>query len=674
MILLVLILVIGQGMLYAWLLLYQKAYLEKTTRAEVAATASHIAELASKDISDKTLDQFIDSILKGGLVMSVKITGPDGKTKIKNASSGPGGSGERGFSPFFIFYIDPVNSVTAPLDQGALGAGKVELTYSGEHVNEIMGRFLFLPPVMQATILILMVFAITWSFRKKISKPVDQINGAIEKIVSGDLTVEVPEGGDDEIGSIAGGFRFLIERFSTSIARLNSLSVNVATAMGQLMETFNSISDAARTQAKSINKVVSAVKAAHESQLKTTDNTDKLSRASSENVSSLLEMKAAADEISASMERLFRSTADSYAMVAEMTQTAKAIAGNASEVSVVVEYTTTAVEQINASLNTVQENTKTSSELTALVRRLLTERGTLAVADAIAAMEKIVEEVGHSADVINRLDERSKDIEKVLSVIKEVTEKTNLLSLNAAILASQAGEYGKGFSVVADEIRSLSDKTSSSAKDIADIVQVIQSEIHGVADAVHGAVKRVEEGKALILESGDAIRETLEVAQKSAQTAKIVEDAAEEQAGGLSQIRLSMENISLMIEQVVKATEEAKRGSSQMLDSISDVKEVAEFVKKGTDEHALGTNVISNNLELTMEMVSGIDAAAQSQMKGNEKIMDAVKHMEGAGESVLKDIEDITLSFNTLKDEIEMLKEEMGAFKTKNSERSAGVS
>ncbi|MCL4476914.1 MAG: methyl-accepting chemotaxis protein, partial [Nitrospirae bacterium] len=434
----------------------------------------------------------------------------------------------------------------------------------------------------------------------------------------------------------------------------------------------NNVGEAARKQSRSVDDMISAVRAANDAQARTTENADKLSLASSENVSSLLEMRSAAEEIASSTGRLFKSAGDSYAMIAEMSQTSKAIAESAGEVSRAVENTSSSVEEISASLNAVRENTRKSSELTSQVRMLLTDRGTHAVADAIEAMEEIVEEVDHSAKIITTLEERSKNIEKILSVIREVTEKTNLLSLNAAILAAQAGEYGKGFSVVADEIRSLSDRTSSSARDIAGIVRTIQSEIHEAVTSISSGVKKVEEGKDLIMRTGEAIGETVEAAQKSSRMATVVEKATEEQAEGLKQIRLSMENVRVMIEQVAKATDEERKGSSHMLDSISDVKEVAEIVKKGTEEHAGGTNVISRNLELTQEMVSQISRSAQNQKKVNEGIVGAVEQMKKAGLSTVRDLEEVTVSFNTLRDEVEVLKREMESFKTGNPGKEKG--
>lgn len=663
-VIILLILVVGQGILYTWLLLYQKSYLEERLRGEMEATAGQIAETTSARGSDsQTLDQFLETLLKGGLIISVKVTDREGNTTVmKSAPERSTGDPKGGLSPFSVFYIPRVNTLSVPS-----GKGSVEIVYSGRSVNEMMKRFLVIPPVMQSLTFALVIYAIVKFFTVKVGKPVELINNALGKVTAGDLTVEVPDVGKDEVASIGSGLRFLIERLSSAIVRFNSLSGHVATAMGQLTGTLKNVSDAAKKQSTAIDGVISVIRAANDAQVGTTENTEKLSHVSSENVSSLLEMKSAAEEIALSTGRLFKSTEDSYAMIAEMSQTSKGIAESAGEVSRAVESTSASVEEISASLNAVRDNTKKSSELTSRVRMLLTDRGTLAVADAIEAMEEITDEVNRFAEIVTRLDLRSGDIEKVLSVIKEVTEKTNLLSLNAAILAAQAGEYGTGFSVVADEIRSLSDRTSSSAREIAGIVGSIRSEIHEAVNSIHTGVKKVEEGKDLILKSGEAMGETLEAAQKSAQMAAVVEKATTEQAEGLRQIRLSMENVRLMIDQVAKATEEERKGSSHMLDSISDVKEVAELVKKGTEEHAGGTKIISRNLELTLEMVSQINQAAQKQHTVNKGIIDAVEQMKNAGVSATRDLEDVTRLFNSLREEVEVLKKEMETFKTGNT-------
>lgn len=659
-----LILVVGQGALWLWFAQSQKTYHAESLREKIGTAGGLVAqfsETAMQSYDFRSLDQYLDALSKDEDILSVTILDKDGK--VFREKTFRAGSVQRSLNPFFIRWV---NEYETPVKSGTDTVGKIRISYSGEKANEGIAQLFTIPPLVQLFVFAFVTYAIFVIFQRRVGKPVEMVNSALSRVTAGDLAVEVPEVGKGEIESIARGLQFLVERLSSTVARINTLSGNVAAAVGQLTVTLKTVSEAARKQAKSIDEVISSIRAANHAQAKTTENADRLSRASSENVSSLLEMRSAAEEIASSTGRLFKSAGDSYAMIAELSQTSKAIAENAGEVSRAVENTSASVEQIGASLNAVRDNTRKSSEMTANVRVLLTDKGTLAVADAIEAMERIVEEVAHSARIITTLEQRSKDIERVLSVIREVTEKTNLLSLNAAILAAQAGEYGKGFSVVADEIRSLSDRTSTSAKDIAGIVRTIQSEIHEAGNSINAGVKKVEEGKDLIMRSGEAMGETLEGAQRSSHMAVQVEKATQEQTEGLKQIRLSMENVRMMIEHVAKATDEERKGSSHMLDSISEVKEVAELVKRGTEEHAVGTNVISKNLELTQDMVQQISQSAQEQTKVNKGVESAVEQMKKAGLSTVRDLEEVSGSLNTLRDEVEVLKREMEFFKTGN--------
>lgn len=666
---LVLVLLIGQSVAAVATVMYARSKLLGSLEMRMSRAASITAGMSSGPLLSydyAPIDTYIEEIMRDKEITAIRIL--DGQGRIARERVRPAESEGAGINPFLL---KKTMTMKVPVVAAGEKIGEVVIDYTSKGVNDDISKSVVMTALFQAIMLVVVSVVVILLFNRHIKRPVSRINSAIEKVTTGDLTAAVPDLGENEIGGIAKGLGYLLDKLSSSISRFNSVSNSAATAVEQLTTAVKNISEAAKRQSRQIDGVISGIRAANDSQRKTTENTDRLSRVSSENVTSLLQMKAAAEEIAASTGRLFKSTGDSYAMIAEMSQTAKMIAENSNEVSHAVEDTSASVEEITVSLNAVRENTKKSSELTALVRVLLTERGTLAVADAIEAMERIAEEVDSSAKIITRLDERSKDIEKMLSVIKEVTEKTNLLSLNAAILASQAGEYGKGFSVVADEIRALSDRTSASARDIANIVGTIQAEIHEAVTAIQTGVKKVDEGKELIFKSGEAMGETLEAAQKSAQMAKLIEKATEEQAGGLRQIQLAMENVRFMIEQVAKATEEEKRGTSHMLDSISDVKEVAELVKKGTEEHAIGTDIISKNLGLGLDMVSQINRSAQDQLKVNEGIIASVEQMKSAGGSSLRDMEAAALSFNSLRDKVEVLKREMELFKTGASDRSA---
>ncbi|HET6516133.1 MAG TPA: methyl-accepting chemotaxis protein [Thermodesulfovibrionales bacterium] len=654
------VLVVGQSSLWTWFLYWQKTNYAVALENKVSATGNLLATFSKSAIMSNNyshLDQYIDAIARDGDMISIRVT--DKRGNVLREKQGQRETRGIYFNPFYIPWS---SSFRSPIGGGGESYGDVEIIYSGRKLNEYMKKLLTIWPVAQIVVFACVICAIYLSFQEAVGRPVQEINETLARVTSGDLTVTVPELGDNEMGTIGRGIGFLVERLTRTIARSHSISGNVAMGVEQLTVALRNMNENARKQSKAIDDVVAAIRVANVSQKKVKENTDKLSTISSENVASLLEMKSTAEEIASSTVRLFRSTEDFYAMVAEMSQIAMGIADNAKDAFHAVENTTASAEEISVSLSEVLENAKKSAGFASDVQEL-TGSGTLAVTGAIEAMEEILQEVNHSSGIIMRLHERSRSIEKILSVIKEVTESTNLLSLNAAILAAQAGEYGKSFAVVADEMRALSDRTSSSARDIAGIVRTIQTEINEAAASIRVGVQKVEAGKDLIFNAGATMDGMLDAVKKSVQMAEVIEKATGEQTTGLRQITLSMENVRDMIEHAARSTEEQRKGSSHMLEGISDIKEVAEVVKRGTEEHAAGTSVISRNLEETFEMAAKISKSSEEQLKINDGIVVTVEEIKNASTAAATDMEEVTISFDTLKNEIEYLKREIGVFK-----------
>jgi len=312
------------------------------------------------------------------------------------------------------------------------------------------------------------------------------------------------------------------------------------------------------------------------------------------------------------------------------------------------------------------KNTLVTNFTVIILLILVVGQGIDAVSDAINSMDTLVAEIKSSSEIVSRLSGRSADIEKILKVIKDVTVQTNLLSLNAAILAAQAGEYGKSFSVVADEIRGLSDRTAASTKEISSIIKTIQSEIADAVKAINSSMNRAGESHTLVYKSGEDMSRALEVSRTSAAMAEAIERATEEQAKGLKQIAIAVENIRKMMEHTAKATQEQQKGTAHPLESVSDVKDAADIVKRGAEEEAAGIKAVSMNLELADERIKQVGEATSSYQKVNDSTAAAMEQMRAIGMTTIKDVEEVSISLTTLFNEIELLKKEMSAFKVKS--------
>ena len=628
----------------------------RVQRISAIAAGVSMKPLLNHDYS--LIDTFLDEIIRDEEITSVHILDRGGnviRERMKTVDMS-----RESVNPFFFRKI---LSQKTPIIVSGEKIGEVIIDYTAQKINEDMSRNMLSISLYQLALLFSVSFLLMVLFRRNVKNPVFAINKAIEKITSGDLSTPVPYAGDNEIGGIAKGVGFLEERLSAIISRMNTTSANVSVAIKQVDHTYRNVMEGITTQANSVKEVIGAIQNAAKSQAEISDSTERLSSFSADNVASLLEMKEASEEISSNIQRLFRATEDSYSTISQMNQAAKAIADNAGSVSSAVEDTLASVEEVGASIREVEDHARESSGLAEKVKEITSGTGMMSVVNAVEGMENISEEVKKSAEIIRRLGVRSGDIEKVLSVIKDVTEQTNLLSLNAAILAAQAGEYGKSFSVVADEIRGLSERTSSSTREIGGIVKTIQKDIKDAVHTVDSAQEKVQEGNSLVIKVGEALRDILNASIQSTEMTKAIERATEEQSFGLRQITLAVDEIRKMMSSVAEATKEQDNGLSYLLEGSGEVREVAEFSKRGAVEQAEGTRLISRNLELANEKINNINEAILNQKKLNNSITEALDKISAIRAATVRDMAEVSVSLKALNEEVETLKQDIEVFK-----------
>jgi methyl-accepting chemotaxis protein len=179
-------------------------------------------------------------------------------------------------------------------------------------------------------------------------------------------------------------------------------------------------------------------------------------------------------------------------------------------------------------------------------------------------MARIAEKVKLSARTVESLGARSDQIGAIIGTIEDIADQTNLLALNAAIEAARAGEQGRGFAVVADEVRALAERTTRATREIGEMIKAIQSETKGAVTIMEGGVQEVERGTCEASKSGDALDEIQEkISQLSLQVHQIA-TAAEEQNATIGGITSNIHQISQNIQTATQGTQKSSHSAQEL--------------------------------------------------------------------------------------------------------------
>ena len=247
----------------------------------------------------------------------------------------------------------------------------------------------------------------------------------------------------------------------------------------------------------------------------------------------------------------------------EISSSTEQMAAGAQEQTAQTTEVASAVEEMSKTILNNAQNASAAAD-TARRAKAAAEQGGKVVDETVEGMKQIAAVVNMSAATVQELGKSSNQIGEIISVIDDIADQTNLLALNAAIEAARAGEQGRGFAVVADEVRKLAERTTKATKEIAGMIKKIQNDTQGAVRSMEEGTKKVDSGIKLADKAGTSLKEIVGISQQLTDMVTQIAAANEEQSTASEQISKNVEAISAVTNESASGTQQIARAAEAL--------------------------------------------------------------------------------------------------------------
>lgn len=507
--------------------------------------------------------------------------------------------------------------------------------------------------------------------------------GTVEAVAAalagGDLAADMLPGGDGMGASEEGTQRALRElsamarNMRRTVSRLQRAADSIEDISRRVLEGGRTLSLSVSDEAASVDSTVSSIAEISASARSVAEAVQSLSALAQTTSTSSLEMAASIDEVSANADALTAFVEETASSIEEMAASVRNVAASTESLATATDETDRSMRAIDDSTQRVGLAVGETAVLAEEVQRS-SEQGSSIVLETAESMRATRRGIEMAAETISALGERSDRIGAITRVIEEIADRTNLLALNARILAAQAGQQGRGFAVVAEEIKELSERTARSTAEIDELIKGVRESV-GVAVAQASDNRQLaDKGVELAERAATSLTEISEKTSLSASAIRQIAEAAATQSLESHQVTELMGQVRRRAQEIERATSEQAQTSKQIGERALHMAELTEQVRRAMQEQATASKHIALAMEQLTEVVEQIGGAVGEQHRGTEDVLRAIEVIRDAVTRNQASIVQMNYTAGQLDHEAASLRDSVGYFRLPEPKRGGHLS